>query len=133
MGTPTNKRTEDLRSLGKIKQIVVAGSFQPNAQSAPAAQLGLGTVSYSSTGLFSVVLPNGMPQLLGVQVTPQFATKGGVGTAGLKLEVGTVSVSTGTFQIRMMADGTTTLTDLAGAAGDRINYYLHFANTGVTR
>ena len=52
---------------------------------------------------------------------------------GAPLEVGTVSVSTGTFQIRMMADGTTTLTDLAGAAGDRINYYLHFANTGVTR
>lgn len=133
MGTPTNRPTEELRALGKIKQTVVAGSFQPNNTGVPLVQRGFGTVTRSSAGLFSVALPNGMPELLSVQVSPQFATKGGTGTAGLKLEVGTVSVTTGTFEIRMMTEGTTTLVDLAGAAGDRINYFLHFANTGVTR
>lgn len=137
MGKPTNRREEYLRSLGKIKQTVIAGSFQPNGTSAPASVRGFAAVNRSDTGIFQVALPGncGFPTegILARTLTAEFATKGGNGTAGLKVEWGSMSVTAGTFDIRLMNDGTTTLVDLSGAAGDRINFVIVAANTGVTR
>jgi hypothetical protein len=54
-------------------------------------------------------------------VTPQFATNGGAGTTGIEVEIGAVSATAGTIEIRAMNQGTTTLVEIAAAAGNRLN------------
>ncbi len=131
---PNTSAPDFLKSLGRIKQTVVSGTFRPNASSAPTAVRGwCASVTYVSTGLYRVNLPENIPNGFDPHVFAQcrFAAKD-----ARQIEVGTVSAGTSTtgahFFIRSMNVGTSTLSDIAADANNIMSWELKFANTGVT-
>jgi hypothetical protein len=131
-----NRRTEWMRTLGKIRQTTITGCFAPNTSSAITQSTVKGanvaSVTYVSTGLYRVNLTANVPEVLSVWASGRFATK----NAGV-VEVGTVSAGTSEttahFFVRFMTLGTTTLADITADANNIVSFGLVFANTGVTR
>jgi hypothetical protein len=119
-----------------IETVAIPLSWAPNGTSAPdsAAFKGyISTVARSDTGLFTVTLKSGFPDIVSVQLTPQFNTKGGTGVTGQKWELGSISSTAGTIDLRLMNDGTTTLSDLAANANNVLHMTVFARNTSYTR
>lgn len=77
------------------------------------------SVVRSNTGVFDVTLSTTAPEFLSIQVSKQFTTQ--LGTTGVSVEVASSSATAGTIQLRTMNTGTTTLVDIAAAAGNIIH------------
>jgi hypothetical protein len=121
---------------GAQDYIAIPMSFAPNGTDQPAATSHKGyikTALRSDTGLFQLTMPSGFPDIVNVQLTPSFNTKGGAGTTGLKWELGDVSASAGTIDLRLMNDGTTTLVDLAAHANNRLNLTVFVSASSYTK
>jgi hypothetical protein len=92
------------------------------------------SVSYVSSGLYRVNLPDNLPNAQDLHVLAQcrFAAKD-----ARQIEVGTVYAGDSTtgahFFIRSMNVGTSTLSDIAADANNVMSWQLQFDNTGVTR
>ena len=113
-------------SEGAQQITLVPISFQFNGTSDPTALKGfVRSVTRSDTGLFTVNLPCGFPDIpvvcLGV---PMFNTKGGAGTTGIKYELASIDATAGTIGLRLINDGTTTLVDLAANANNRAQLFI---------
>lgn len=116
-----------------VDVVFVPVSFQFNGVSAPLLVRGLQCqVARADTGLFTVTLPGGCPQIFAV-VPGMLETgvKGAGGTAGVALESCSVSSTAGTFGLRVMTMGTTTLVDVAAASTVRANVFVAMAASDV--
>lgn len=127
-----NRRLETLQSMG-IDPVALPFSFQLNGVSAPTLVQGLQcSVARSDTGLFTVTLPAAFPSASAVMLGLPEVTgaKGGGSTSGLQFEAAGSPIS-GTFQIRTMNAGTTTLVDVAASTTVRVNGVVFAAAAGT--
>ena len=126
-----NRRLEGVRTMG-IESVIIPVSFQLNGVSAPLLVQGLQcTVARSDTGLFTVTLPAGFPSTSCVITDREVSgAKGGGQTAGIQIEPYGTPTS-GTFGIRTMTQGTTTLIDVAASATVRVNCLLVVSAAGT--
>lgn len=131
MGSLMNRRTETVSTLG-IKGMMIPFSYQLNGTSAPVNFQGLGcTVVRADTGLHTVTLPAGFPTTTFVYVGGMVkGTKGGGSNSGLAFEA-FGSPESGTFGIRIMNGGTTTLVDPAASTTVYVNGLIFAAGAGT--
>lgn len=124
MASLKNRRRETVTTLG-IETMLLPVSFQLNGTSAPTGVQGLQcSVARSDTGLFTVTLPAGFPTTMMVLADREVTgAKGGGQNAGVAIEPAGTPTS-GTFQVRTMTMGTTTLIDVAASASVRVNCLL---------
>lgn len=133
---PTNimtMRGEELKVPLATRMVAVPLSFQLNGTSAPSNVRGLRcSVARSDTGLFTVTLPGTGPTVTAVFVgAPEVTgTKGGGSNSGIGLEAFGTPTS-GTFGVRTMTGGTTTLIDVAASATVRVNCVLFIDGTDL--
>lgn len=134
-----NRETRKLQTIGNGAEdyIAIPLSFAPNG-----ATTVLSTTSFkgfiktavrSDTGIFTVTMPCGFPEIVALDLNAQFLTKGGAGTTGQSLELGAVSSTAGTIEIRCMNTGTTTLTEIAADAANRINVVVYASKSKYTK
>lgn len=126
-----NRRLELVSTLG-IETVLVPVSFQLNGTSAPTNVQGLQcSVARSDTGLHTVTLPAAFPTCMAVIATREVTgAKGGGQNAGIAVEP-YGSPTSGTFGVRVMTMGTTTLIDPAASTTVRINCLLVCAAAGT--
>ncbi len=113
-----------------VRELVeISGSFAPNGSSAvdAASRQGLGfTVAWTSTGLFTITFTDKYSALVSANATLQLAA------ADDKFaQVGVVSLSAKTAQIRIMDASAAAVADVAAAAGNRVNFCFKFRNSAV--
>lgn len=126
MANLTHMRLEEMQTIG-IKTVCVPFSFQLNGTSAPTNAQGLKcSVARSDTGLFTVTLPSAFPTTMAVLVGAEVTGA----KLGLLVEASGSPIS-GTFQVRTMTLGTTTLVDVAASATVRVNCLLIAAAAGT--
>lgn len=125
-----NNRKKDWLWTYGIEIAAIPFSFAPNGVSAISAASTKGpvTVTRSDTGIFSVALAGGAPQILAITLMNESTTK-----TALCVESTSVSATAGTFALRTMTVGTTTLVDIAANAGNRINGVVWVQNCSYTR
>lgn len=134
----TNRRTENLQSVGAINQTVVAGSFAPQDSTTITSSNIKGYVSsvnLSLSGTYTVTLPSTFPELLSGTITNQSLT-----AAGIALELGAYDPTAGTFVIRALRNTSITAGGVAftginipADTNSRIHFNLVMRNSGVTR
>lgn len=131
MASLKNRRLETVRTMG-IETVILPVSWQLNGTSTALAVQGLGcSVARSDTGLWTVTLPAAFPTAMAVFVDREVTgAKGGGSTAGIQLEASGSPIS-GTFQVRVMTQGTTTLIDPAASTTTRINCLVVAAAAGT--
>ena len=124
-----NRRLESVTTMG-IETVLIPVSFQLNGISAPLLVQGLQcTVARSDTGLHTITLPAGFPTVMAILAGDQvIGAKGGGAVPGLKIE-STGLPNSGTFGVRVMTAGTTTLIDPAASTTVRVNCMLLCAVT----
>ncbi len=134
-----NRELRPLKTVGAgAEDYVLTGfSFAPNTAvtvlDATAFKGFVSTIVRSDTGVFTVTLPCGFPDIVCIDVNPQHATKGGTGTAGLTYELGAVSATAGTMTINVMTAGTTTLVDVPANAATRVNVCMLVSRSVYTK
>lgn len=109
------------------EEVHFSGSFAPNGASAVsnASNKGLGwTVARTSAGLFTITFSDAFAALQSAVATTQLAT-----AADMTAQIGVVSLSAKTVQIRTLVGATET--DIAAAAGNRINFHIVFRNSAA--
>lgn len=109
--------------------VFIAGSFQPNGSSAIDATTVKGTgftVAYTSTGLFTVTFDRVWPGYLSIQVTFAVST-----ATDVVPQLGAISLSSKTFQIRSLAAAS--LTDIANNAANWVHFLAVMRNTSLTK
>lgn len=125
------RRLEDLQTLG-VGVVAVPISFGLNGTSAPTTVRGLQcSVARADTGLFTVTMPGGGVQVVSVFVAKEAGTKGANLTASWDLESCSVNATAGTFGVRTMNSGTSTLIDVAASATARVNCVVWVATSDV--
>lgn len=126
-----NRRLERLQTMG-IEAVLIPVSWQLNGTSTALSPQGLQcTIARSDTGLWTVTLPAGFPSTSAVMVSKHvIGAKGGGQTAGVDFEV-YGSPESGTFGVRVMTMGTTTLIDPAASTTVRVNCLLVAAAAGT--
>lgn len=131
MGSLKNRRLERAWTMG-IETVLIPVSFQLNGTSDPTAVQGLQcTVARSDTGLHTVTLPAGFPTTMCVFADREVTgAKGGGQNAGIAIEP-SGNPASGTFQVRVMTMGTTTLIDPAASTTVRVNCFLVVAAAGT--
>jgi uncharacterized spore protein YtfJ len=131
MASLKNRRLEGVRTMG-IETVLVPVSFQLNGTSNPTSVQGLQcSVARSDTGLHTVTLPAGFPTTMCVFADREVTgAKGGGQTAGIAIEP-YGSPTSGTFGVRVMTMGTTTLIDPAASTTVRVNCLLVVAAAGT--
>lgn len=118
----------ELRSRSD-RAVVIAGSFAPNGTSAVAASSREGcgfTVARTSAGLFTITLADKFTALISATATAQLTT-----AADIVAQIGPVDLSAKTVQIRTLAVAVET--DVAAAAGNRINFVLVLNSSNASR
>jgi hypothetical protein len=122
---------ETVQTIG-IKATIIPFSFQLNGVSTPLAAQGLGvSFARSDTGLWTGTLAAGCPSTSCVFVAPWVkGAKGGGSTSGLYLEP-YGSPESGTFGIRIMNAGTTTLVDPAASTTALVSGVVFVAAAGT--
>ncbi len=107
----------------------IIGSFAPNGSSAVSATSRQGqgwSVAYTSTGLFTITTTDKFADLVSASATLQLTT------ADDKFcQIGVVSLSAKTIQIRVIDASGAALADVSADAGNRINFRLTFRNTSA--
>lgn len=122
-----NRNFDDLQALEK-ELVVIAGSFAPNGSSAPTAVTGKGvaSVARSSAGLFLVTLDDLFVSFLNIQASLALAS-----ADDKFVQVGAVSVSSKTFEIRVWDVSGAAVSDISAAAGNVIYFAVMAKNSGV--
>lgn len=126
-----NRETRQLKTLGTGAEdyVAIPLSFAPNGATtvlvATSFKGFVKTAVRSDTGIYTVTMPCGFPEIVALDLNAQFLTKGGTGTTGQSLEIGAVSATAGTIEVRCMNTGTTTLTEIAADAANRINIIVY--------
>lgn len=119
----------DVQSLGKNLKVIV-GSFAPNGSSAVAAasNRGIGwSVARTSAGLFTITLQDVFPSIVHVSATLQQATAG-----DQFVQVGAISASARTIEIRVWDVSGAAVADVAVDANNRINFVVIAKNSTVS-
>lgn len=131
MASLKNRRLETLKTMG-IESVVMKVSWQLNGTSTALSAQAIGcTLARSDTGLWTVTLPAGSPTCEAVFVSKHVVgAKGGGQTAGVDFETYGAPES-GTFGVRVMTMGTTTLIDPAASATVRVNCLAFLATAGT--
>jgi hypothetical protein len=126
-----NRRLEGVKTMG-IECVLIPVSWQLNGTGAALAVQGLQcSVARSDTGLWTVTLPAGFPSTSAVFADREVTgAKGGGSLAGIAIEP-SGNPASGTFQVRVMTAGTTTLIDPAASTTVRINCLLVAAAAGT--
>lgn len=122
------------RNLAPVRTLVrelipVAGSFAPNGSSALVATgtKGLGfTVAYTSTGLYTITFSDKYADLVSMQAQLQLTTGD-----DKFVQIGAVDLSAKTIQIRVWDASSAAVSDVAAAAGNRINFVAWFRNSAA--
>lgn len=125
---PMKHNTTVPRTLVR-EEVHFSGSFAPNGSSAVAgtSRKGLGwSVARTSAGLFTITFDEGctFASLQSAIATVQLTT-----AADMTAQIGPVSLSARTVQIRTLVGATET--DIAAAAGNRINFHIVFRNSAA--
>jgi hypothetical protein len=111
--------------------VVLPISWDCNGASNPVATsiLGRGVTSVvlSSTGVYTVTLQDVYSGLLAANATLQLATSDDKVTS----QIGVVSLSASTFQVRIFDISTGLLANVAAATGNRVNLLLVLKNSSV--
>ncbi len=131
MASLKNRRLETVKTMG-IEAVLVPVSWQLNGVSTALATQGLQcTIARSDTGLWTVTLPAGFPSTSCVLADREVTgAMGGGSTAGIAIEPYGTPTS-GTFGVRVMTMGTTTLIDPAASTSVRINCLLVVSSAGT--
>ena len=131
MGSLKNRRLERVWTMG-LETVLIPVSWQLNGTSTALAQQGLQcTLARSDTGLWTVTLPAGFPTTMAVIADREVTgAKGGGQTAGIAIEPYGTPTS-GTFGVRVMTAGTTTLIDPAASTTVRVNCLLVVSAAGT--
>ncbi len=131
MASLKNRRLENVKTMG-LESVLIPVSWQLNGVSTALLTQGLQcTIARSDTGLWTVTLPAGFPSTSCVLVDREVTgAKGGGQTAGIALEAYGTPTS-GTFGVRVMTQGTTTLIDPAASTTVRVNCLLVVAAAGT--
>lgn len=131
MASLKNRRLENVTTMG-IESVLIPVSWQLNGVSTALLPQGLQcTIARSDTGLWTVTLPAGFPSTSAVLVDRQvIGAKGGGAIPGIQVEAYGTPAS-GTFGVRVMTQGTTTLIDPAASTTVRINCLLVAAAAGT--
>ncbi len=126
------QRLETLQTVG-VGVVFVALSFQFNGTGAPTLVRGLKcAVARADTGIFTVTMPGGAPQVVGiVPGMCETGAKGGGTNTGIALESCSVSNTAGTFGLRVMNMGTTSLIDVSLASTVRATVFVALAGSDV--
>lgn len=109
------------------EEVRFSGSFAPNGASAVAnsSNKGLGwTVARTSAGLFTITFTDAFASLQSARACTQLAV-----AANMTAQIGVVSLSAKTVQIRTLVGAVET--DIAAAAGNRINFEIVFRNSAA--
>lgn len=111
--------------------VVLPISWDCNGASNPVATsiLGRGVTSVvlSATGVYTVTLQDVYSGLLAANATLQLATSDDKVTS----QIGVVSLSASTFQVRIFDISTGALANVAAATGNRVNLLLVLKNSSV--
>jgi hypothetical protein len=131
MASLKNRRLEVVKTMG-IETVLVPVSWQLNGTGAALLRQGLQcTIARSDTGLWTVTLPAGFPTTMCVFADREVTgAKGGGSLAGIAIEPYGAPTS-GTFGVRVMTMGTTTLIDPAASTTVRVNCLLVVATAGT--
>lgn len=131
MASLKNRRRETVTTMG-LETMLIPVSWQLNGVSTALAVQGLQcSIARSDTGLWTVTLPAGFPTTVCVLTDREVTgAKGGGQTAGIQLEPYGTPTS-GTFGVRVMTQGTTTLIDPAASTTVRVNCLLVVAAAGT--
>lgn len=126
-----NRRLEELKTMG-IESVLIPVSWQLNGTGSALLPQGLQcSIARSDTGLWTVTLPAGFPSTSAVIVDREVTgAKGGGQNAGIAVEPYGTPAS-GTFGVRVMTNGTTTLIDPAASTTVRINCLLVVSAAGT--
>jgi hypothetical protein len=111
--------------------VVLPISWDCNGASNPVATSilgrGVASVVLSATGVYTVTLQDVYSGLLAANATLQLATSDDKVTS----QLGVVSLSASTFQVRIFDISTGALANVAAATGNRVNLLLVLKNSGV--
>ena len=131
MASLKNRRLETVQTMG-IESVLIPVSWQLNGVSTALAAQGLQcTIARSDTGLWTVTLPAGFPSASFVIADREVTgAKGGGQLAGIAIEPYGTPTS-GTFGVRVMTNGTTTLIDPAASTSVRVNCLIVAAAAGT--
>ena len=131
MASLKNRRLESVKTMG-IECVLIPVSWQLNGVSTALLPQGLQcSIARSDTGLWTVTLPAGFPSTSAVIVGKQvIGAKGGGQTAGVDMEP-YGNPESGTFGVRIMTSGTTTLIDPAASTTTRVNCFVAAAAAGT--
>lgn len=111
--------------------VVLPISWDCNGASNPVASSilgrGVSSIVLSATGVYTVTLQDVYSGLLAANATLQLATSDDKVTS----QIGVVSLSASTFQVRIFDISTGALANVAAATGSRVNLLLVLKNSGV--
>jgi hypothetical protein len=111
--------------------VVLPISWDCNGASNPVATSilgrGVASVVLSATGVYTVTLQDVYSGLLAANATLQLATSDDKVTS----QIGVVSLSASTFQVRIFDISTGALANVAAATGNRVNLLLVLKNSSV--